>query len=724
MLPPSALSQESPPPEARPTLALVLGGGGAKGAAHIGVIEVLEELQVPVDLIVGTSMGAVVGGLYASGMKSEDLREVVAGLDWSEIFAGDPPRRSRSMRRKLEDRWLTVDFELGMDGLRPTIPPAIAADQNLNFLLKDLLFPVAGTSDFDDLPVRFRAVAADIETGEAVTLGEGSLANAIRASLSIPAVLAPVPIGERLLVDGGIAMNLPVEVALELGADVIIAVDVGAPLATGDELDSAIAVTTQLSLILTGRNARESAELLRRDDILIRPDMTGIEAGDFPEVQAALERGFEAADDAREMLAPLAVSDQEWRRFLDATARPPRPSLRVASVSAEGFSRVSEELILRRVTLQPGDALDFATLRQDLSGIFGLGWFQRVDYRLEPAGPGRAALVIQVQEKSWGPRYLRSGLRLFDDLSGESRYGLVLDYLAAPLTRTGGEFQLWAALGDPLGVGVQFYQPIGIAERFFLVASAEGMRFSEDGGSTRDLQLPARGRSQEVALGGGMNLGPAVELRASGRVRWVGIDEGGDLPAEDLPDHREGGFDLRALVDVLDHRFFPSDGGHIQVLWQANREWAGGVRDWNRLSARGSWVTRKGRNVLWAGGEAATSTGTDLPEYRHFQLGGLGRISGLTPGEKGGPYLGLAWVRYDRILRDFPDYELLRELRVGGSFEVGDAWETASDVSLENPEVGGSLFLGIDTLLGPVTVGFGMASGGETAWYLALGSLR
>jgi len=251
------------PETARPTVGLVLSGGGARGGVHVGVLKALEELRVPIDYIAGTSIGAVIGGFYASGMPAARIEQVIKGIDWEGAFLEDTPRAFKSYRRKRDDDLFLVEQRTGLNNREFQLPLGIVQGQVIDLIVAENTLPATTISDFDELPIPFRAVAADIATGEAVVLAQGSFSAALRASMSVPAVIAPIEIDGRLLVDGGVAMNLPIEVARDMGADIIIAVDVSAPLLPREELDSVLDVTAQLTTLLTSYGVREQRETPR-----------------------------------------------------------------------------------------------------------------------------------------------------------------------------------------------------------------------------------------------------------------------------------------------------------------------------------------------------------------------------------------------------------------------------------------------------------------------------
>jgi NTE family protein len=230
-------------PGERPRIGLVLSGGGARGFAHVGVLRVLEQLRIPIDAVAGTSMGAVVGGLYASGMSAAAIEELAKSTDWNEAFRDRSPRGDMSFRRKQDDREFLVRFPLGVKSGRLRVPRGLIQGQKLAQILRRETVAVAGVDDFDLLPSQFRAVATDLETGERQVLASGDLTEAVRASMSAPGVIAPVEMNGRLLVDGGLVENLPVDVAKEMGVDVVIAVDVGYQLVGRRDLNSALAHT-------------------------------------------------------------------------------------------------------------------------------------------------------------------------------------------------------------------------------------------------------------------------------------------------------------------------------------------------------------------------------------------------------------------------------------------------------------------------------------------------
>src|SRR6202522_2125080 len=263
----------APPAEVRPRICLVLSGGGARGMAHIGVLKILEELKVPIECIAGTSMGAIVGGLYASGMTAEQIDSTMRPVDWQEAFRDAPPRLALAFRRKQDDRNFLVKLPLGLKHGKILLPKGFIQGQKLQETLRQLTLPFSNSTDFDLLPTPFRAVATDLETGNAVIMDKGDLSIAMRASSSAPGVFPPVDHEGRLLVDGGVAENLPVSVARAMHADILIVSDVSYPLQPRAALDSALSITNQMLAILVRKDSDRQRASLGSRDVLIQPDL-------------------------------------------------------------------------------------------------------------------------------------------------------------------------------------------------------------------------------------------------------------------------------------------------------------------------------------------------------------------------------------------------------------------------------------------------------------------
>src|SRR6266850_3678945 len=447
----------APPGEARGRFGLALSGGGARGLAHVGVLKVLEELRVPIDVIAGTSIGAVVGGLYASGMSPDEIAREMERVHWAALFDDRPPRPDLPYRRKQDDSSAFIDFELGLRSGRILLPRGLIAGQKLEFLFKSLTARAAFIDDFDRLPIPFRAVATDLADGSMVALSRGDLGEALRASMSLPGTLAPAEIDGRHLVDGGLVRNLPVDVARGMGADLVIAVDVTTPFDPVDSLKTVADVTRQVADMLTQDNVTGQAVSA---DVLIRPDLAAVSATNFAAGAEALRRGEEATRAQADVLGRYSLPPDAFEARLREVrgARAALPT-RIDSVRIEGARRVDRRVLERRIRTRPGTALDLGLLQADLSRLYGLGDFEKVDYRLSRTDGG-ADLLIHAEEKPWGPNYLRFGLTFVNDLEGDSDFGVLARYTRTRMDALGAEWRSDVKIGRNRSLASEFHQPL------------------------------------------------------------------------------------------------------------------------------------------------------------------------------------------------------------------------------------------------------------------------
>ena len=394
---PAAPSSSQAPAQdlTRPRICLVLSGGGARGMAHIGVLKILEELKVPIDCIAGTSMGAIVGGLYASGMTAEQIDSTMRSLDWQEAFRDAPPRRDLAFRRKQDDRNFLVKLPLGLKHGKILLPKGFIQGQKLQETLRQLTLPFSNSTDFDLLPTPFRAVATDLETGNAVVMDRGDLSIAMRASMSAPGVFAPVELNGQLLVDGGLAENLPVNVARAMRADILIVSDVSFPLQPRAALDSALSISNQMLAILVRKDSDRQRASLSAQDILIEPDLGSTPATDFTAAGSVIARGEEAARSAIAVLSAYGVGDAAYGEYLArrSAREPGLPAIRFVRVDPQ--SKRYEKTILAEMQPLVGKPLDLDEVGKRITELYGLGMFETLDYTLvqQPAVTGAGPLL-------------------------------------------------------------------------------------------------------------------------------------------------------------------------------------------------------------------------------------------------------------------------------------------------------------------------------------------
>ena len=390
-----------------------MSGGGARGGAHIGVIKALEELRVPIDAIAGTSIGAIVGGFYVSGMTVQDMQNLVESLEWEDAFLNVTPRKLKSFRRKRDDYTFLVNQKPGLNGGQFQLPAGLVQGQVFDMVISRETLRASQVKSFDDLAVPFRAVATDLATGRPVVLEAGNLALSLRASMSIPAALTPVEIDGRLLVDGGVSLNLPIEVAQQMGADVIIAVDVSSPLQTRETLKSVVDVTTQLTNLLGRASLDEQLKKLKPNDVLIvpsfAPDFSSI---NFTRMHEAIETGYNAVMDHRVELSRFALDEDQYAAYRQNTRDPRMRELpKIDFIKIKNNSAIADSVIEQRLKdIELGKQLDVDRIERAVNKVYGLEYYQNVRYGFTTQD-GDTGLQVELDKRSWGPNYLQLGMQ-------------------------------------------------------------------------------------------------------------------------------------------------------------------------------------------------------------------------------------------------------------------------------------------------------------------------
>jgi NTE family protein len=726
----SAGSWADADPAPRPRICLVLSGGGARGMAHIGVLKVLEELKIPIDCIAGTSMGAIVGGLYASGMTAHEIDSTMRSLDWQEAFRDAPPRRDLAFRRKQDDRNFLVRLPLGLKHGQILLPKGFIQGQKLQETLRQLTLPFSNSTDFGLLPTPFRAVATDLETGNAVLLDKGDLAIAMRASMSAPGVFAPVELNGRLLVDGGLAENLPISVARDMHADILIVSDVSFPLQPRAALDSALSISNQMLAILVRKDSDRQRASLSAQDVLIEPNLGNATATDFTAPTAVITRGEEAARQATRTLSAYGVGDAAYRDYLArrAAREPGLPPIKFVRVDQQ--SKRYEKTIVAEMQPLLGKPLDLDQVGKHITNLYGLGNFETLDYTLVDQGPGTggaaedSGLEVRARRKSWGPNYLRFGLNLEDDFQGNSRYNAAVRFLLTEMNDLGAELVTDLQIGSDPKIVSEFYQPLDASRTWFVAPSARI--------EARDLPIYAknievadfRDREAEVDLDIGRTLGNWGEIRA-GIHRTNGLTRVrfGD-PTLVEQSYNNGEYFFKFSYDRLDNVHFPRAGQTFSMSWDANRTNLGADVASDKVQADWLIAHSRGRNAILFWTSAGSIVGGNfrpnaLPEF--YSLGGFFNLSGLAPSSLIGPNFAIARAIYFRKIGrggegffEFPAY-------LGMSLEMGNTWQHRGDISFGSAHKDASLFLALDTFLGPVYLGSGYDERGTAAFYLFLG---
>ena len=701
----------------RPKVGLVLSGGAARGLAHVGVLKALEEQGIHIDAIAGTSMGAVIGGLYASGYKIDELEKLALGIDWKEALSDAPEREDVPFRRKQDDRDFLVKQKLSFrDDGSLGLPLGVIQGQNLALLLESLLAHSSDIRDFDKLPIPFRAVATDIVNGEKVVFRKGHLPQVIRASMSIPAVFAPVEINGQLLVDGGMVDNIPVDVAREMGVDMVIVVDIGTPLRGRKQLNTVFDILNQSITLMTRSNSEVQLASLKPDDILIQPALASYGTTDFGRALDIINAGYRATQVMEKRLAGLRQStDVQLAEARTAEERTPV----ITAIKIENDSKIGDSVIRYYIRQPVGEPLDLGRLQRDMGTLYGLDYFDQVQYRVVHKGQERT-LVISARGKRSGTDYLRLGLNLSDDMRGDSAFNIGASYRINGINQLGAEWLTRVQLGDKQELYSEFYQPLDAGSRYFVApyinARSQNVEAILDNDPIAEYRLERYG----FGLNFGRQIGNSGEIRVGVGEAWgeanVRIGDQ-NLPSTSF---NEGFYDIKYSFDSLDNVYFPHSGEDIALSVRQFEPGLGSDERYRQWEFKLDKALSSGPDTWILGGRYGRTLDTANVVTSSFLLGGARQLSGFREDAISGQNISLMRAVYYRRLTprsylpfDFPLY-------AGASLERGRAWN--NDNEFDSGYINAaSIFIGFDTPLGPLNFSYGFNDDDQKALYLNLG---
>ena len=699
---------------ARPKIGLVLGGGSARGFAGIGVLEWFAQNRIPVDYVVGTSMGGLVGSLYAMGYSPQEMEQLVEGLDWDELVSSSPPYADLQFRRKQDAADYPVRFEVGLKG-GVKIPRGLSTGHFIDLLFQRLTLPYSDLSNFDDLPTPFRCVAVDLATGNQVVFGEGPLWQALRSTMAIPGVFTPAQVGGRLLIDGGVLNNLPTDVARSLGADIVIAVDVETPLQNREALESLLNIIDQTITIMMLQNLRRS---IKEADLVLSPDLEGFQSLDFKKSREIIRVGAEAASSRSALLRPLALSASDWqsylrrRRQLRLTETPSVRELQVLGVDSAMARRLS-----RRLSAYATGSVEPGNLGRALTRVYGRGQYASVGYQVvEQEGANR--LDILVRRQSYGPPFVRFGLNIDGSNLDDIRFGVRTRATLFDLGHPGSETRIDLGLGRPHLAALEYYLPL--AGPWFLAPRAYGVRettgvFSGDDRVSDFL---------ETRAGFGLDTGYGVGS-THGEVRFgydlfhetgkVSVGEPVLSPTSETIHMAR----VEGIYDHLDDPVIPGKGVRTSLRWRYYFA-APEVSNLSQVDAEAVlFEPLNPRDRLFIRLAGGTTFEKDVPFSLAYTLGGPLRLGAYEQGRFRGArfFYGSAGFLH----RVVESTLLVRGgTYVGAWYEMGSAFDRNQDVNVRHV---GSLAVLVDSVVGPLFLGGSWGESGRFRLYLGIGTL-
>jgi NTE family protein len=703
--------------EPRPRVGLVLAGGGAKGGAHVGVLKVLEEMRIPVDCIAGTSMGALVGGGYATGMPANELAQFITTIDWKSVVGGVGRRKDEPIEQKLLQAESRTGLEVGV-GRRGLVTAGGFVDTSaIDDLLRRYVARGRQVEDFDRLPIPFRAIATDMVSAEMVVLDHGDLATALRASMAIPGAFAPVLLDDRVLSDGGMVRNIPVDVARSTCADVVIVVDLQEPPLRREKMLTATALLTRSMDISIVANEAAQLKTLTDRDVLIAVPMGDIGTADFERVPETLPLGEAAARAAAPRLARYSVPAEEYGRWRAAVTSSPPQESRLAAVRFEGLEWVGASYLATVSTIRAGDVVNVDEIGRDAQRMSVLDEIDSVSYRLE-GDPAAPTLVWLPVEASIGPNVLRPSLGVYATLDGQPKFQLGAQYTRRWVNSRGGEWRNELQLGYETSLTTGFYQPFDAAQRWFVEPSAAAIRTSED--LYLDGERLANYNFKD--LGGRVDFGWNASRSAQVRLGYLTTKRESSVQTgpELLPDvdERDAGLALGASFDSRNRGALATDGIAAQLEYYEIADALGASRDWRRLETGAVFALPLRRNYVWISGAAGSDLGSGIPVDRAFRLGGARTLPAFANDELRSRAYWLASANFMWHLKDLVSVKN-QALYAGLGLQWAGLYDRA--ITQDDKELNGaSVQLLGSTPIGALTLGAGK-SGSNWGFWLSLG---
>ncbi|WP_350225706.1 patatin-like phospholipase family protein [Vibrio parahaemolyticus] len=730
----------------RPKVAVVLAGGGAKGAAHIGVLKALEEMHIPVDIITGTSMGAYVGGLYATGMSADEIESFIYSVDWNSGYRDRVDRSQRRVRDKeYEDRYqITTDLGLRFGEVRA--PTGVVQGQNMLRVLRETTGNLGRFDSFDELAIPYRSVATDILELDEVVIGNGYLVDAMMASMSVPGALPPYKLNGHMLVDGGVVNNMPVDVARAMGADVVIAVDISTDYKTEDDFTGLFTVADQLSNYLVRRSTQQQVETLQEHDVYIRPNVGQMETVEFDKMPWAFQSGYDITKEMESKLAGLRLSNAEYQKYIDHKQEVRKKLVYgddrvVDEIVIVNNTHYSDVLLTNRLELETGRKIETAEIEKAVENLYALDRFELITYHFEEVD-GSNLLVFDVNEKSWGPNYLNFRFFLEDDFDTDSQYGIGMSTNFTNLNSHGAEMALNVEMGTDKLIEAELYSPVLSSQEFFVAGkvaySSEGRNLpvSDDDSSLSSVNdfLPVSYTEfvSEIAIG----IQPTLwqELRLGGRYSSGSIELSTLASVGNLDFERRGLF-ANYRLDTLDDFAFPTRGLLVDLEYLVSHDTSPEEIGQSKpkdivedtvyeIDARFKGAMSYQRHTLVGQAEysfvqSKNSSITLDPR----ELGGFLHLSGIPRNSLIGQNLFFSSLvyRYKWFDNDFGLFEA--PVYVGASLEHGGTWSD-NDLKLNEAPLynAASIFFGVDSPIGPIMLVYGRTEQDMEAVYLIVGT--
>jgi NTE family protein len=699
----------------QPRIALVLGGGGARGAAHIGVLEVLERERIPLACVVGTSMGGLVAGGYAAGLSPAEMREKLDKADWTDMFLDSADYSQLSYRKKRVTKRFLSGTEMGLTKRGLQLKPGVIAGTKIKLFFNLLVGADYGTRNIEDMPIPLAIVATDIGTGEKFVFNSGSLPLAMRATMSVPGLMSPVDYQGHKLVDGGLVDNLPVEVARELcNPDIIIAVDVGSKLKPADQVGSLLSVTTQMIGILGKQNVAYSVSTLKPADILLTPELGDFSAANFAHYLLAADIGKRSAELQLEKIQRYAADEKTYSAWRHEKKSATNQPIQIDEIAISSLTRQSPEYIAQRIHQPLGSPLNRTQLELDLIHLYGDGFYENVDYHITHSD-NKNILNLNILESRWSSDYFTIGFDINNEFRQDTNFDLRAAYRSTWLNRYGAELFASGDIGSSPGLEIEFYQPLNLNQTYFIQPSYSRKReiFNIFRNDDKIAEYKLQRSYSELVLG------KSLDIYGQAKFGWreYNIKSTSNISEVDLGNYHKkyGGLVFDASIDRRNRLHFPSRGwsGSINYFDSAQA-------NYGRLSSEFNVAYPIHNFVLASRTAYVRSTHGILPATNAAYLGGFLNLSAFASNQIIADRTLYSHLRGEQIIGRMP-LGLNGDLRLGIGLEgakVSNAY-TFDDRDLFHSAV---IYLGGETPFGPAYLGLGFTNDGNINLYMQVGA--
>jgi NTE family protein len=712
-LDPNSATSTSAPAD-RPKIGLALEGGGALGLAHIGVLQWFEDHQIPIDYIAGTSMGGLVGGLYATGKSPEQLRELVEQQNWDIIIGGRTPYQDLSFRRKEDLRAYPNSLLVGLkNGL--TLPAGLNAGQGISLLIDHETLPYARLSSFDQLPIPFRCVATDLVSGKEVVFQDGSLAKAMRATMSIPGLFSPVRDGEKVYVDGGLIGNLPTDAARKMGADIVIAVHLETAPIKPEDIQSLFSVLGRSVDVVIRENEIRG---LSGADLIVNVNLRDFTSLDYPKSKTIIDKGESATEEKMRILLPYALNDADWQRYLQARDARKQSLLPVPHfVRVEGTSPEERKQLEHSLKPLADKPIDPQLLGRILNRLTGIGRYDSSDYQLGEEN-GQTGLIITVHEKDYAPPGLQFGFEMDGSESDNVNFTLASRLTFMDIGGFRSEWRTDVLFGSTYGVASELYRPFTASSKWFFAPRADAGDTAFYVYRKSDPLSDYRVDRANIGADLGYEFGRFAEVRAGYEVGYLDVRLRLGTPQFSSVGGRTGDFKFHLLVDHTDDPVFPRRGFGAETTFRWFESSPGATERFPTMQLNLRYfqpITQPASLFVAAeGGSTFGYQNTGIPQ---FFLGGPLRLSAYGTNELFGNQYYTFRIGYLQEIASLPPF-LGKKLYAVGEYEFGKMYRFEDESKFPNDVAAGVI---AQTAFGPFFIGGSVGDSGHRKWFFQLG---